>query len=827
MPPSATARRTCAESGASKRAATEILTNAYARRTSVARDWTRLVLDAFGTQAGRPTVHARNMYHVTLAMHDAWWVSQAEERDGSPLLETTRALATSAGPPAALGTNNAELAVGAAVATVMCERFAVEKGVLPDEVDARRTAMLVAAGADASAVSCDLLLDDTADHGGSDSPMGQGVAVGRAVLLLGRGDGSFQDDKYMPDPDPSGYEITNKGELDPWSRGDGNVTDPSLWQRLKLGTFIDKNGDSIEGFPTFTTPHWGNVTAYAFTEADRLDNGLFVDPGPPPMYGPRGESPTHDAFVENHTIVAEWSGLLDPFDGVEIDISPRVMGNADLSKPFDSERGGDVWRGHPYNPYTGLPYEPNRVRRGDYGRVLTEFWADADLGRETPSTHWLTIFEYVLDHPAMELRHRGRGSQVPPLEYHVKSFFALAATMHDTAINVWAIKRFYDSARPYTAIRHMCTVGQCSDPDMPRFDEGGIMLRSRGPTANFNDFDEEHGAGIEVVTAEGLQVESGGTKSILLNSKDCAPTGCLDQVAIYGWDPISPTGNRWMAGDYWWPYMRVSFITPSFPGYVSGHSTFARAAADVLTDITGSPYFPGGIAEYTARQRNFLEYGPGPANDTTLQWATYLDAADSTGLSRIYGGVHPPCDDRAGREMGSLISAKVWAKLEDELYTGRSASAEVHAITARVGQLDVTSVEDAVASAAADLGIAAEDVSVARGPPGSDHLRFWLVYSYSSDTGERIVNDLATAGIEASAAQGRDFTVLPQEAETNTEAVVLGVVVGILALATVSLVVALVCVLQRRAPQSSEYREMEAVPDRSSRRRRSKSRVHG
>ena len=35
----------------------------------------------------------------------------------------------------------------------------------------------------------------------------------------------------------------------------------------------------------------------------------------------------------------------------------------------------------------------------------------------------------------------------------------------------------------------------------------------------------------------------------------------------------------WVLAEGWWPYQRPSFVTPPFAGYVSGHSTFSRAAA--------------------------------------------------------------------------------------------------------------------------------------------------------------------------------------------------------------------------------------------------------
>ena len=99
-------------------------------------------------------------------------------------------------------------------------------------------------------------------------------------------------------------------------------------------------------------------------------------------------------------------------------------------------------------------------------------------------------------------------------------------------------------------------------------------------------------------------------------------------------------------------------MTPPFAGYVSGHSTYSRAAAVVLTSFTGSEYFPGGLGEFFAPQNQFLVFEDGPSVDVTLQWAKYYDAADECSLSRIYGGIHPTADDIPGRLMGAEIGQR-------------------------------------------------------------------------------------------------------------------------------------------------------------------------
>jgi hypothetical protein len=75
----------------------------------------------------------------------------------------------------------------------------------------------------------------------------------------------------------------------------------------------------------------------------------------------------------------------------------------------------------------------------------------------------------------------------------------------------------------------------------------------------------------------------------------------------------------------------------------------------VLTAFTGGPWFPGGLGEFRASSAvdGFdLGFEFGPSDDVLLQWATYADAADEAGISRILGGIHPSFDDLPGRWIG-------------------------------------------------------------------------------------------------------------------------------------------------------------------------------
>ena len=43
-----------------------------------------------------------------------------------------------------------------------------------------------------------------------------------------------------------------------------------------------------------------------------------------------------------------------------------------------------------------------------------------------------------------------------------------------------------------------------------------------------------------------------------------------------------------------------------------------------------------------------------------MQWATYYDAADQAGLSRLYGGIHVEAEDLHGRVMGAQCGKDAW-----------------------------------------------------------------------------------------------------------------------------------------------------------------------
>lgn len=128
---------------------------------------------------------------------------------------------------------------------------------------------------------------------------------------------------------------------------------------------------------------------------------------------------------------------------------------------------------------------------------------------------------------------------------------------------------------------------------------------------------------------------------------------------LYKNKTIPSYDGKAVLGQEWWPYQPRLVVTPPFAEYVSGHSAFSRAAAEVLKRFTGSDRF-GYVVTIPAGQSR-VQPGVVPASPVTLSYATFTDAADEAGLSRRYGGIHFEQGDLQGRELGRRVGAAVWA----------------------------------------------------------------------------------------------------------------------------------------------------------------------
>jgi len=600
---------------------------------SIAREWNDVLLEAIRNDKARPTVHGRNLYHTSAAMWDAW---AAYDTVADQVFHSERQTAVDV--PAAR-----DEAISYAMYRIMIHRFTPSVG-------AAETLPLIEAQ-----MSYPTGVTTTI----GDTPAALGNRIAETIINFGSTDGANEANDY----ENLYYEAVN-APLFPDLPGNPDITDPNRWQPLAIKYFVDQSGNPIPlGSLDFLSPEWGHVTGFALHAEDRTDFSrdgdsypVFHDPGDPPYFNGVGDA----YYRSGNEMVISWSNHLDPTDGVMIDISPGSIGNSplpgvnDWPTYYDFFNGGDSGTGWALNPVTLAPYPAQNVPRGDYGRILAEFWADGP-DSETPPGHWFTIANYVNDHPLFEKRLGGVGPILDDLEWDVKLYLAMGGMMHDCAVTAWGCKGWYDYIRPISAVRFMGDNGQSSDPLQPSYNASGDGITL------YPDL-------IEVCTAattlpgERHEHLAGNEGKIVVKAWR-GPDYIVDEL-------VDEAGVGWILLEEWWPYQRPSFVTPPFAGYVSGHSTFSRGASEIMTWLTGTEFFPGGVGEFFAPMNEFLVFEDGPSQDITLQWATYRDASDQTSLSRIWGGIHPPADDLPGRIMGEAVAKDAWA-LARRYYSGQ------------------------------------------------------------------------------------------------------------------------------------------------------------
>lgn len=639
-----------------------------AQTTSIAQFWNMQLLKSIRKDFARPPVHARNLYHMSIAMHDAWAVYSPTNETyflGKNVNGFTAAFLGVPVPSDIAAARNK--AISYAAYRLIKHRFALAPGYA-----------VIIANINHQMDSLGYDINYTAIDYANGNPAALGNYLANRIIAYGYQDGSNEINNYAYQY----YQPVNP-KIQVEQPGNPTMVDPNRWQAISLSVAIDQSGNLLTSDPPHLGPEWGNVKPFSMTSADvtthvRDGNSykVYHDQGDPAYIDTINASGLADFYKWNFSLVSVWQSHMDTTDGVMWDISPASQGNisnlpnnwADYETFYDYEAGGDHGIGYAVNPVTNQPYTPQMVKRGDYARVLAEFWADG-LDSETPPGHWFEIYNHISDDPLYEKKWAGQGPVLDDLEYDVKAYLTLGGSMHDAAIAAWSHKGWYDYVRPVSAIRYMADQGQSSDTSLANFSAKGIPL-----VPGF----------IEVVMA--------GDSLAGANNEH------IGKIKLYTWrgpsyisNPLTDmSGVGWILAENWWPYQRPTFVTPPFAGYISGHSTFSRTAAEVMTAITGNPYFPGGMSNFVAEQNEFLKFEEGPSETIVLQWATYKDASDQCSLSRIWGGIHPPMDDIAGRKIGIELGAEAFG-LTNNLFNAQrphvvSLSPNINVInTAHIG----------------------------------------------------------------------------------------------------------------------------------------------
>ena len=633
---------------------------------SAAREWNEQLLAAIRINLPNPPAHARNLHHTAVAMYDAWAAYDANavgyiyNEKISPLPGDVEAARHEAISYAAYRVLRSRFASGQGSATILVN------------LDNKLTALGYSPAVGQAAIT------------NATTPAELGKRIGQAILTWGASDGftlTAYPQAYNSSVNPNmlaaramsvlGGNLEPAGSQPNMPLGIGlpliadptytytQDTDPNYWQPLALSSSVSQNGiPTAGGIQTFVGVQSLATTPFSLTRTDPTKP--WIDPGPPSRLGTATDAGYKAGAMD---VLRKSAHLNDP---TVLDFSPGTYGNNPL--------GTDTGTGYALNPATNLPYAANLVKVGDFVRVLAEFWADGP-NSETPPGHWHVLANEVSDNPLTVKKIHGTGPTVNDLEWDVKTYFSLSGATHDAACAVWSLKRYYSGPRPITMIRYMGTMGQSTDPFEPNnsYNSQGLPL--------------EAGV-VEVITAASSAAGQRHQNiwNLVTNSYQ-AGSAHIGEIAVYSYPgegrnepapqlpPVSATTQntiRWMLARDWLPFQRKTFNTPAFPGYASGHSSFSRAGAEVLTLLTGSPSFPGGFGHHTIAA-NSMQIDLGPSAPVDLQWNTYYDAADQAGQSRRWGGIHPFEDDFIARIIGSQVGKSAFA-LAEKYWTGAAAS---------------------------------------------------------------------------------------------------------------------------------------------------------
>jgi hypothetical protein len=126
-------------------------------------------------------------------------------------------------------------------------------------------------------------------------------------------------------------------------------------------------------------------------------------------------------------------------------------------------------------------------------------------------------------------------------------------------------------------------------------------------------------------------------------------------------------------GQDWIPYQQTTVVTPPFPEYVSGHSTFTAAGRTVMALFYGTDNFNAKVTIPAGSSK--IEPGITPHKPVVLSWKTLTDAADQAGMSRRWGGIHFQTGDMDGRALGKVVGYDDWTKAQSFINGTATAAA--------------------------------------------------------------------------------------------------------------------------------------------------------
>ena len=189
------------------------------RSQSVARHWDEVLLDGIRRDLPAPTIHSRNLYHVSAAMWDAWaaydptadgvFVDRKVDTEGMSEAQIRRAR---------------ETAMSYAAYRILSDRYKASPGAEETPGGVRR------------ADGVPLPSRSAATAPAATRPRRSGNRIARAILAAGKEDGSNELGGYKP-PD---YAPANEPMI--VARPGTVMANPDRWQPLALEESVSQNG---------------------------------------------------------------------------------------------------------------------------------------------------------------------------------------------------------------------------------------------------------------------------------------------------------------------------------------------------------------------------------------------------------------------------------------------------------------------------------------------------------------------------------------------------------------------------------------------------------
>lgn len=383
------------------------------------------------------------------------------------------------------------------------------------------------------------------------TPAGVGNVAAQAVLDFRKSDGANQSGNYAQVTSatyPSVYAPVNSADPATGKTPGGANFDANRWQPLRVPTgklvnnagapIIDSSDPSTYADQAFLTPHWGAVAPFALTRGDQFR------PSAPPVKG--SPEPYTDALGRTMTNDEAWNAQYD-----------EVLATSQF---LTDER-----------------------------KVIAEYWADGPRS-ETPPGHWNALCHGICQRDQQSL------------DQDVKLFFAVTGALFDSSIAVWEAKRYYDSIRPISAIRHKYF--------------GQKIMAWGGPNKGTQEIDGESWQPYQASTF------------------------------------VTPPFPGYPSG-----HSAFSAAAAEVIGQFTGNNNFYDGQTVLFDEDFNKDGIPDLLGQHiVGKGGNGFESSPSAI--VTLRWKTLQDAADEAGISRIYGGIHIQDDDLRSRELGQKVGAQ-------------------------------------------------------------------------------------------------------------------------------------------------------------------------